>query len=285
MNYGPVAIKQGNAGFLRILTVWDMHTPQRTAFRLRPCPKHVTTGMMWWFQHTQPRNTLDDISLPDGVVAAPNPRARRLALRLDPVRRCVRLVYPPRTASALLQRFVQNNRDWIDRHLASLPRDFTVQDGATIPVFGHETRLSISCDNTLKRTSIALNNNEITIKTNLDNPAPRLRRFLDKLLLERLTNLSHEKATQLGRPVTSIHLRDSKSRWGSCGHDGRLCFSRRLVYVPEIVLDYVVAHEIAHLRHMDHSPEFWATCKDLCADYDNGKTWLKTHGASLHSYP
>lgn len=240
---------------------------------------------MWWFQNAQSRNPDNSLILPDGVIATPNPRARRLALRLDPVRRCVRLVYHPRTTTSLLARFVQANRDWITHHLASLPADFKVQDGANIPLFGTRTPLIINLDTTLKRTSITLTENSITIKTNLEDPTPRLRRFLDKLLSERLQVLCADKAAQLGKTITHITLRDSKSRWGSCGHDGRLCFSRRLVYVPENVLDYVVAHEIAHLQHMDHSPEFWATCRALSADYEGGKTWLKTHGVSLHSYP
>ncbi len=240
---------------------------------------------MWWFQRTQPRNQNNDLDLPDGVIAAPNPRARRMALRLDPVRRCVRLVYPPRTASSTLLKFVQANRDWIHRHLAGLPQDFKVQDGVSIPLFGIPAPLIITYDTALKRTSIRLIGNNIKINTNLDDPTPRLRRFLDKLLLERLQALCAEKTQTLGRTLVSIQMRDSKSRWGSCGHDGRLCFSRRLVYVPDHVLDYVVAHEVAHMKHMDHSPEFWATCRALSVDYEAGKSWLKAHGASLHSYP
>ncbi|MES2729439.1 MAG: SprT family zinc-dependent metalloprotease [Pseudomonadota bacterium] len=239
---------------------------------------------MWnWFP--KPLDNKNTLPLPDGVIAVPNPRARRMALRLDPVRKCVRLVYPPRTAASTLLKFVQANQRWIAHHLASLPQDFKVQNGASIPLLGVKTSLAITLDETLKRTSIKLINNELIIKTNLDDPTPRLRRFLDKALLERLRILCAQKSDQLGRPVINIQIRDSKSRWGSCGHDGRLCFSRRLVYVPENVLDYVVAHEIAHLKHMDHSDAFWSTCADLCVDYAGGKTWLKAHGASLHAYP
>jgi hypothetical protein len=86
------------------------------------------------------------------------------------------------------------------------------------------------------------------------------------------------------RPLGRIALRDTKSRWGSCSHKGDLNFSWRLVFAPLPVLDYVVAHEVAHLAHMDHSPAFWRLCDALTDTPGWPKTWLKRHGQGLLRY-
>jgi predicted metal-dependent hydrolase len=86
-------------------------------------------------------------------------------------------------------------------------------------------------------------------------------------------------AAALGRQPRALSLRDTRSRWGSCTHDGRLMFSWRLAMAPPEVLDYVAAHEVAHLAHMDHSPAFWAATARLMPDYARHRAWLRAHGA------
>lgn len=225
------------------------------------------------------------LEFPEGVDLVPHARARRLALRVDPARRRIRLVYPPRTPASVLWKFANQNSDWIARQLSLLPAPSEFGHGATIPVLGQERCIQINCDPALKRTSITLHDNELLVNTNQSDPALRIRRFLNETLLETLTTLSHRKAAVVDRKVASIALRDSKTRWGSCAHDGRLNYSRRLVYAPLYVIDYVVAHEVAHLVHMDHSDRFWAVCEALSDQYAAAKRWLKSEGRDLHRYP
>jgi predicted metal-dependent hydrolase len=82
--------------------------------------------------------------------------------------------------------------------------------------------------------------------------------------------------------VASVSMKDTKSRWGSCSHDGNLSFSWRIVMAPEHVIDYLAAHEVAHLAEMNHSDRFWVICEDLCPRADEAKRWLKRNGAMLH---
>ncbi len=91
-------------------------------------------------------------------------------------------------------------------------------------------------------------------------------------------------APRLGKSPNRITLRDTRSRWGSCTARGDLNFSWRLILAPPLVLDYLVAHEMAHLREMNHSPRFWAVANDLCAHVDSAEAWLKRHGTTLHRY-
>ncbi|HDZ75651.1 MAG TPA: M48 family peptidase, partial [Aurantimonas coralicida] len=90
-------------------------------------------------------------------------------------------------------------------------------------------------------------------------------------------------AATVGLRPRAMALKDTKSRWGSCTIDRRLAFSWRIVMAPPEVLDYLVAHEVAHFREMNHGPAFWALCRELCPNMDHGKTWLKRHGAGLHA--
>ena len=86
------------------------------------------------------------------------------------------------------------------------------------------------------------------------------------------------------KEIKSVRVSDTKTRWGSCSHDGRLCFSWRLAFAPYEAIDYVVAHEVAHLRHLDHSKEFWTLCEELSIDYAAGKRWMKENGSELMRY-
>ena len=104
----------------------------------------------------------------------------------------------------------------------------------------------------------------------------RLRDWLTAELRGRLVPLVHAKAARVERPVKRITVRDSRSRWGSCGPDGGLSFSWRLVFAPPEVLDYLVAHEVAHLVHLNHGPRFWALARSLCdGPMEPPQAWLQ----------
>jgi predicted metal-dependent hydrolase len=97
--------------------------------------------------------------------------------------------------------------------------------------------------------------------------------------------LAYQKAATIGKKISKIDLRDTKSRWGSCSTDKRLMLSWRLIMAPPEILDYVVAHEVAHLKHMDHSKKFWDLCYELAnGDGDYARQWLKDNGNNLMRY-
>ena len=91
-------------------------------------------------------------------------------------------------------------------------------------------------------------------------------------------------AAALGVEPRGIAIRDQKTRWGSASAAGRLNFSWRAVMAPPFVLDYLAAHEVAHLREMNHGPRFWSLCRGLCPETDAAERWLKAEGRGLHRY-
>ncbi len=224
----------------------------------------------------------EDIS-PDLVVKI-NPRAKRMALRLDPKKRQVNLVIPKRSSLRGAYMFALEHKYWIQEKLAELPEIIEYIDGAQISILGKSVTICINYDETLKKTDISLLNNSLFVSTNKEDPSSRIRRFIINLAKTRLSDLAHKKAALINKTISKIDVKDTTSRWGSCSHDGKLCFSWRLIFAPPQAFDYVVAHEVAHLRYMDHSPAFWDQCEDLCENYSKGKSWMRRHSGDLIRY-
>lgn len=214
----------------------------------------------------------------------PSQRARRVALRLDTKNRIMNLVLPPRMSLARAETFALTHAAWIKARMDDLPAIIPFTDGAVIPVYGREITVQITYSDTLKSTRIKLINNYLLISTNKEDPTPRILRFLKKEAQATLENLAREKAAEIGKTVNNVTLRDTKSRWGSCSSDGNISLSWRLIFAPWEAMDYVVAHEVAHLVHMDHSKRFWALCAQLSEDYSTGKKWMRSHGSTLMRY-
>lgn len=211
-------------------------------------------------------------------------RARRMALRLDAQSRQMMLVVPQRASLRAAFRFAEENREWIREKLRALPRPVAFKDGTVIPVFGKDRRIVVLYNPALKFTDIQMRKDEIIVLTNQQDPALRIRRFLMDEAKRRIAVMADEKAALIRRRVTEIQVKDTKSRWGSCAEDGRIAFSWRLIFAPLKALDYVVAHEVAHLAYMDHSANFWRVCEELSWAYDEGKGWMDVNGHELMRY-
>lgn len=218
------------------------------------------------------------------VTVRVSPRARRVALRLDPASRAVHLIVPRRMSLARAMDFARRHEAWIHKSLAALPETVPFCDGQILPVLGQMRRIGVSCDSGLKSTNIALKENEIIVRTNLEDVQARIRRFLVRLAREHLEILSQEKALSSGKKIKKLSVRDTRSRWGSCSPDGAISFSWRLIFAPPEAMDYVVAHEVAHLVHMNHGKAFWALCESLSTDFSAGRRWMRLHGQELMRY-
>lgn len=208
-------------------------------------------------------------------------RAKRMALRLDPRSRTVQLVVPKRANLRTAYLFAEQNKEWIREKLRDLPRQVPFKDGEILPIFGRDRMIIVLYNPALKGTEIILKKDELLVMTNKADPSVRIRRFLQDLAREKLTELSLEKAHLVRRKLADVQVKDTRSRWGSCTEDGRISYSWRLIFAPPKAFDYVVAHECAHLVHMDHSENFWRLCEKTCRAYEEGKGWMQKNGHSL----
>ena len=206
-------------------------------------------------------------------------RARRFSLRVSQHDGRVTLSLPTRAREAEAVAFAQAQEGWIRTALSRMPTFEGVGLGATIPVEGRMVTLQPGSGRRLMMEGDAL-----LVPGHSGQAGPRVAAFLKVMARERLSAASDHYASQLGRRVARITLRDTRSRWGSCTSDGALMYSWRLIMAPPAVLDYVAAHEVAHLAQMNHSPAFWAEVARLYPGYEVPRRWLKAQGQSLHAW-
>lgn len=208
-------------------------------------------------------------------------RARRMTLRVDPADGLVRVVVPAGLAEAEVRGFIARHTGWIAGRLAALPPRLPFCAGAEVPILGvpHVIRTDPA---RAGRAEIA--DGAITVGGAPEHTARRVRDLLIREARRQVVARAADKAARLGVAVRRVTVRDTRSRWGSCGANGRLSFSWRLLLTPEPVFDYVVAHEVAHLREMNHSARFWALVATLTDDVDGARNWLRRNGARLFRY-
>lgn len=222
----------------------------------------------------------EQVILDDGtaVTLRRSARARRITLRVSARDGGVTLTLPQRLPGAEAMAFLNSRRDWLERALARIEHPLPVDFGAALPVEGRALLLTPA---PVRRPVIE---GDSLLLPAARPAAASAVAFLRTLAQARLTQASDGHAARLGRGVRAIALRDTRSRWGSCTHDGRLMYSWRLAMAPPEVLDYVAAHEVAHLAHMDHSPRFWAVVAQLCPGHLRHRAWLRANSAALHRW-
>lgn len=208
-------------------------------------------------------------------------RARRVALRLDSKQRIMNLVVPTHMPIERAYRFAKQHEDWIAQTLSDLPAPINFQHGAVIPILGTNRTICVHHQPDRKTTSVILQKHSLDVSTNKNDPSQRIERFLKKFAKDEITRRAHDKAALIDKTPKSVSVRDTKSRWGSCGADGDLSFSWRLIFAPLESLDYVVAHEVAHMIHLNHGKAFWSLCRELSDNYLDGEYWMRNHGQEL----
>jgi predicted metal-dependent hydrolase len=223
--------------------------------------------------------TLRDRVVP--VLYRQNKRARRILIRLDQSTAELVVVLPTRATPAQGRRFALLNEGWIRDRLDQLPAATPFAPGATVPYLGvdHRIRFRPGVPALVWREG-----NEIYVSGRRENAQRRVEEWLKREARRELLRRSRQKAALIGREVFTITLRDPKTRWGSCSARGQLSFSWRLIMAPRHVLDYVVAHEVAHLREMNHGPRFWRLTAQLTGDCEGGREWLREQGPALHRF-
>lgn len=208
-------------------------------------------------------------------------RAKRLVLRIDAAIDGAVVTVPKDLSDAAATAFVESRADWVLDHLDRLPVRVPFADGARVPVLGREHRIRHLPG---ARGGAWLEDGEIRVSGRAEH-LPR--RVADRLKTEARREISDraaEKCARLGLDHGRITLRDTRSRWGSCAANGDLSFCWRLILAPEAALDYVVAHEVAHLRHRGHGPDFHALVATLTPGFEAGRRWLRDNGFLLRRY-
>ncbi len=216
---------------------------------------------------------------PIPLVLRRSSRARRISLRISQLDGRVTLTLPQRLPVDEALAFAQEKQVWIRKHLAARGTDIDVGLGAELPIGGMVHRVVQG-----RGRRVTFESGTVAVPGAEDRVGARLAGHLKQIARARLAEASDHYASKLGKPYARITLRDTRSRWGSCTTDGGLMYSWRLILAPPEVLDYVAAHEVAHLAEMNHSQAFWAQVERIYGGYSSPRKWLRTHGSDLHRY-
>jgi predicted metal-dependent hydrolase len=214
-------------------------------------------------------------------------QARRMILRLDRRGTAIVLTMPYRASRKSAFEFARAHAGWIRSRLESEPERTPFADGSIIPLRGkaHVIRLREGRRGTVRVTAPI---EEAPGLIEVAGESVHLRRRLTDWLKAECkrdlvaASLAYAKVMEV--TVRKVTVRDQASRWGSCSASGRLSFSWRLILAPRFVLDYVAAHEVAHLVHMNHGARFWALVAKHCEDFQSARSWIRRYGKKLHSY-
>lgn len=214
-----------------------------------------------------------------------NRRARRVSIRIDAARGQAVLVAPSERRLADAVAFARAKHRWIAERLAARPSGSGgYAPGATVPLEGVAVRLEQIPGSAAARLVDTPSGLAIRSGGEGEAYARRIENLLKRMARERLAHHTGVHARALNLKAPKVGVGDPKSRWGSCTPGrGSIRYSWRLILAPPEILDYVAAHEVAHLVHADHSPAFWSVVERLIGDHRTHRAWLRANGAALHA--
>ena len=225
------------------------------------------------------------LALPGGATAPiavrRSPRARRIILRVIEDEPGIELVVPRRVSLREAFAFAREKAAWVADRLAERPPSIAFAPGTQVPYHAGDLAL-------VPRNGKRAEADRAGAMLFVSGPDTAFSDTVTRWLREDARTVIRPRASrmaaQLNRKARRIRIGDPATRWGSCSSTGTLSFSWRLVMAPAPVLEYVIAHEVAHLAELNHGPRFWETVEVLVGDSAGPRTWLREHGATLRRY-
>lgn len=229
---------------------------------------------------------MSDLTLDIGGRALPirftvRKRAHRLRLRINDLEERLDITLPRGVREAEGLEFAEENISWISQQFKSLPTRISFVDGATIPVCNQD---HVICHLPGRRGRTVSEFGELKVYGDQAHLARRVRDWFHAESRRIIRPKLDEAAAMIEKHAGKLSIREMRTRWASCSDRGDFSFAWRLIMAPEDVIDYVIAHEVAHLIHMDHGREFWALVKEIDPQASDGKRWLKKYGSDLHRF-
>ena len=207
-------------------------------------------------------------------------KAKKLTLRIDEKNHCPVLTVPKYCSRKQAYNFVKTHQDWIQNTLARLPKQQKFSDKSCVSFFGQQYTII----HTPLLRGTRFEENTLKVGGNIEFLHRRITDFLKEQSLKLLSELTLKKAKELNCKVASVSVKDTKSRWGSCSSLGNINYNWRIALAPYFVIEYLVCHEVSHLKHQNHSADFWNTVQSLHPTFKESRHWLKIKGKELYKY-
>ena len=257
----------------------------RFFFLCPPSTEHPDSATIVYMLFARPRSSERlSIAAESGrisVVIKRNAQAKRLILRVDESLGLPILVLPSRTSVAQGERFLRDHLDWLQEKLKRVVPPAPFADGVVFPLRGTPCRIVARSGRGLVILERGDDEHVLSVPGEPEFLPRRVTEWLRREARRDLDRSVSRHAEALGRKPGGLRIADPKSRWGSCSSKGVLTFSWRLVMAPPRVLNYLAAHEVAHLREMNHGKKFWLWVERLDPDYERARAWLNKSGVTL----
>lgn len=215
------------------------------------------------------------------IKVIPSRSGRKISLRIDAKERIPVLSVPRFCSRKRAISFVNENMDWLIENLSKIPPQKKFSDGMRFLLFGEEVIIKHSPQ---QKRGTWLENNVLYVSGSAEFLHRRVRDYIKKTAAAKFYAQSAELAAKIGQKLSGVSIKDTKSRWGSCSTLHHINYSWRIALAPRSVIDYLIAHEVAHLKHQNHSSAFWNCVAELNADWQSGYSWLKQNGKTLYKY-
>ena len=215
------------------------------------------------------------------IVLRPFNRSKSLRLTYDSKANHFRITHPLNAKLKDIQSFLERAQPWIEKKLKTKHTEVIPYHEGAIPIFGVPHKIHFQKD--LKK-KVLFDAGMVIVSHPKEDFLPLLEQAIQTKILTFLTETSTVYANHLKKTVHKVSVRDTRSRWGSCSSSGSLSYSWRLIFAPREVTEYVCAHEVSHLVHMNHSEAFWKTVESLCPAYKKHRAWLNKNGRQLFLY-
>ena len=207
--------------------------------------------------------------------------SRKLILRIDQKDRVPVLTVPKYCSRKRAIEFVNEHMDWIVNTMGRLPKIKQFADNEKFLLFGQEVTIKHRAE---ARRGVWLEDGILYVSGAPEFLHRRVRDYIKKRAADEFYSISTELAKKIDRRLDGVSIKDTKSRWGSCSTFNHINYSWRIALAPKTVINYLMAHEVSHLKHPDHSEDFWACVAALCPNWKEGRDWLKKHGKNLYAY-
>ena len=208
-------------------------------------------------------------------------RAKSIKITPQLAKKIIRITYPVYVRKSVAVNFLDSKKDWVIQQLEKVPETVKICEGAKISLLGKEYKIFNVPD---ARRGVWIEDSYIFVSGDLEFLNLRVKEFVKKEVRKYISQKAHFYAKKLDVSFEKITIKDTVSRWGSCASNGHLSFSWRLAFAPIFVIDYVVAHEVAHLRELNHSYKFWNTVAVIYeGNVNDAQNWLSRYGISLYA--
>lgn len=209
-------------------------------------------------------------------------QAKRLNMRFDPLKNSVILTLPPRATQKHMTDFLKKSEGWIEKKMSQKVDVFSFDDQRIVNLLGEQ--LTIVHQRNFISRSVKLKESKLIVSGPKDRLNDMVILFLKRYAQEKFTEICEGYADQIGEYINKITIRTQKARWGSCSSQRNISLNWRLLFAPPQVAFYVCAHEVAHLKEMNHSKAFWKVVERLSPAYKDNIEWLKKNGQGLFRY-